>query len=132
MSGDANEARIDDWNLTAGFDLERVGELENVTDELYPLPDYVNVTSLSDVNTTEQIDSFYFYEVSRASAFSILFFAFCVTKLRETVRIARGMQFLEQLLFSNPLRKKICDRHLDKYCYRISKYLCLKYIFKNI
>lgn len=76
----ANEVWIDNWNLTAGFDLERVGELGNVTDELYPLPDYINITSLPDVNTTEQIDSFYFYEVSRAwhFRFYILYFAFCV------------------------------------------------------
>ncbi|TGZ58404.1 Uncharacterized protein DBV15_09628 [Temnothorax longispinosus] len=63
MSGDANQARTDDWNLTAGFDLVSAGELGNVTDELYPLPDYINVTSLPDVNTTEEIDSFYFYEI---------------------------------------------------------------------
>lgn len=78
MFGDANQVRIDDWNLTGGFDLERAGELENVTDELYPLPDYINVTSLPDINTTEEIDSFYFYEVSRASALSVLFLTFCV------------------------------------------------------
>lgn len=74
MSGDVNQARTDDWNLTASFDLERAGELRNLTDELYPFPDYINITSLPDINTTEEIDSFYFYEVSRASAFTFLHF----------------------------------------------------------
>ncbi|KYN23415.1 hypothetical protein ALC57_04289 [Trachymyrmex cornetzi] len=76
MSGDANRARTDDWNLTAGFDLERFEELGNVTDELYPIPDYINVTSLPDVNTTEEIDSFYFYEVSRILYFRLYFLRF--------------------------------------------------------
>jgi len=79
MSGDANQARTEDWNLTAGFDLERTGESGNVTYDLYPLLDYINVTSLSNVNNTEEIDSFYFYEVSTAP-FSILSFAFCVMR----------------------------------------------------
>ncbi|KYQ57218.1 hypothetical protein ALC60_03739 [Trachymyrmex zeteki] len=76
MSGNAYRARIDDWNLTSGFDLERVEELENVTDELYPILDYINVTSLPDVNTTEEIDSFYFYEVRRISYFRFYFLHF--------------------------------------------------------
>ncbi|XP_012541117.1 cardioacceleratory peptide receptor isoform X2 [Monomorium pharaonis] len=85
MFGDANEVRIDDWNLTVGFDLERVGELGNVTDELYPLPDYINVTSLPDVNTTEQIDSFYFYETEQ---FAVLWLLFAVIVAGNTAVLA--------------------------------------------
>ncbi|XP_011877639.1 PREDICTED: cardioacceleratory peptide receptor-like isoform X3 [Vollenhovia emeryi] len=84
MSGDANQALIDDWNLTAGFDRERAGELENVTDELYPL-DYINVTSLPDVNTTEQIDSFYFYETEQ---FAVLWLLFAVIVAGNTAVLA--------------------------------------------
>ncbi|EZA48172.1 hypothetical protein X777_14057 [Ooceraea biroi] len=64
MSGDADQVWTADRNQTAAdFDLEGMG-LGNITDELYPLPDYINVTLLPDVNITEAIDSFYFYEVS--------------------------------------------------------------------
>ncbi|XP_011056707.1 PREDICTED: cardioacceleratory peptide receptor-like isoform X2 [Acromyrmex echinatior] len=85
MSGDANRARTDDWNLTAGFDLERVEELRNVTDELYPIPDYINVTSLPDVNTTEEIDSFYFYETEQ---FAVLWLLFAVIVAGNTAVLA--------------------------------------------
>lgn len=70
MSGDADQTWTADRNqTTAGFDLENA-QPGNVTDELYPLLDYINVTSLPDVNATEAIDSFYFYEVSKiATAF---------------------------------------------------------------
>ncbi|XP_039313653.1 cardioacceleratory peptide receptor isoform X2 [Solenopsis invicta] len=81
----ANEVWIDNWNLTAGFDLERVGELGNVTDELYPLPDYINITSLPDVNTTEQIDSFYFYETEQ---FAVLWLQFAVIVAGNTAVLA--------------------------------------------
>ncbi|KYM83904.1 hypothetical protein ALC53_05666 [Atta colombica] len=76
MSGNANRVRTDDWNLTAGFNLKRVEKLRNITDEFYLIPDYINVTSLPDVNTTEKIDSFYFYEVSRISYFRLYFLHF--------------------------------------------------------
>ncbi|KYM96442.1 hypothetical protein ALC62_12896 [Cyphomyrmex costatus] len=76
MSGDANQVQTDDWNLMAGFDLERIEELGNITDEFYPLLDFINVTSLPDVNTTEEIDSFYFYEVSRILYFRFYFLHF--------------------------------------------------------
>ncbi|KAL0099028.1 hypothetical protein PUN28_020225 [Cardiocondyla obscurior] len=85
MSGDANQARTNDWNLTIGFDLERVGELENVTDELYPLLDYINVTSLLDLNTTEEIDSFYFYETEQ---FAVLWLLFAVIVAGNTAVLA--------------------------------------------
>jgi len=68
MSGDAGQQWTADRNqTTVGFD-SRSAELANITDELYSLLDYINVTLLPDVNATEAIDSFYFYEVS------ILFF----------------------------------------------------------
>lgn len=89
MFGNANQARTDDWNLTAGFDLERAGELGNVTDELYPLPDYINVTSLPDINTTEEIDSFYFYETEQ---FAVLWLLFAVIVAGNTAVLA-GLLF---------------------------------------
>jgi len=58
-----------DRNQTADFNPNWLVGLGNITDELYPLLDYINVTSLTDINTTEEIDSFYFYEVSRVFAF---------------------------------------------------------------
>jgi len=85
MSGDANRVRTDDWNLTAGFDLKRVEKLRNITDEFYPIPDCINVTSLPDVNTTEKIDSFYFYEVSRISTF--FDFIFCIFRDRKGYKL---------------------------------------------
>ncbi|XP_077266200.1 crustacean cardioactive peptide receptor isoform X2 [Temnothorax americanus] len=110
MSGDANQARTDDWNLTAGFDLVSAGELGNVTDELYPLPDYINVTSLPDVNTTEKIDSFYFYETEQ---FAVLWLLFAVIVAGNTAVLAglllgkrrksRMNFFIMQLAFSDLL-----------------------------
>ncbi|KMQ96077.1 pyruvate decarboxylase [Lasius niger] len=57
MYGDANQGRTGDYNQTAGQGLR------NVTDGLYEaLLDHINVTSQPDINVTEEIDSFYFYE----------------------------------------------------------------------
>ncbi|KYN44800.1 hypothetical protein ALC56_00795 [Trachymyrmex septentrionalis] len=116
MSGNANRARTDDWNLTAGFNLGRVEELGNVTDELYPIPDYINVTSLADVNTTEEIDSFYFYEVSRISYFRFYFLHFCDRKCYKLYVVCNfwSIYFLIH-------RANICVT-------KIWKSLCLKYI----
>lgn len=64
MPGDASQAWTVDRNQTSLVLVPEHAGLRNVTDdELYPLPDYINVTLL-DVNATEEIDSFYFYEVS--------------------------------------------------------------------
>lgn len=53
----------DGRNHTVLVGPERDADTRNLTDELYPLPSYINVTLL-DINATEEIDSFYFYEVS--------------------------------------------------------------------
>ncbi|EFN65305.1 hypothetical protein EAG_07244 [Camponotus floridanus] len=59
MFGNANQVRSSECNQTADQGLR------NFTDELCEaLLDYINVTSQPDVNITEEIDSFYFYEVS--------------------------------------------------------------------
>lgn len=81
MLGDASQVRTADRNQTTDFDPDWFG-LKNITDELYPLLDYINVTLLPDVNMTEEIDSFYFYEVSEVFAF--FFFR---RKLRNSARI---------------------------------------------
>lgn len=65
MSEDANQERTGDRNQTfVDFDVDWSDGLKNVT-EIYSSSNYTNFTSLPDVNTTEEIDSFYFYEVSK-------------------------------------------------------------------
>lgn len=65
MSGNHLTRPDDARNRTAHLAEPDRDGLRNVTDDLYPLPDYVNVTLLeAAVNSTDEIDSFYFYEVS--------------------------------------------------------------------
>lgn len=93
---DADQTRTgDDRNHTVLVDTERDAGTRNFTDELYLLPDYINVTLL-DTNSTEEIDSFYFYEVSLQLAFARF-----VLVSRNATRVSRDTQCLVQLRFSD-------------------------------
>jgi len=79
MFGNANQVQSGECNQTADQGLK------NFTDELCEaLLDYINVTSQPDVNVTEEIDSFYFYEVSEGLLQFRIRISRC--KLRETMR----------------------------------------------
>lgn len=79
MYGNANRVRSGECNQTADKGLR------NFTDELCEtLLDYINVTSQPDINVTEEIDSFYFYEVSKGLLQFWISISRC--KLRETIR----------------------------------------------
>lgn len=96
---DADQAlTVNDHNHTVLVSSKRDPGMRNLTDELYPLPDYVNVTLL-DMNATEEIDSFYFYEVSPRVEFS------CVSlgdvPSRKTICVSRDIQRIVQLSFSD-------------------------------
>ncbi|XP_020291901.1 cardioacceleratory peptide receptor-like isoform X2 [Pseudomyrmex gracilis] len=69
MSEDANQERNQTF---VDFDADWRTELKNVT-EIYSSLNYVNFTSLPDVNTTEEIDSFYFYETEQFTVLWLLF-----------------------------------------------------------
>ncbi|XP_072757986.1 cardioacceleratory peptide receptor isoform X2 [Anoplolepis gracilipes] len=105
MYGNVNQARTGDCNQTADQGLR------NITDELYEvLLDYVNVTSQPDVNATEEIDSFYFYETEQ---FAVLWLLFALIVAGNTAVLAglllgkrrksRMDFFIKQLAFADLL-----------------------------
>ncbi|XP_032672759.1 cardioacceleratory peptide receptor-like [Odontomachus brunneus] len=99
----------DNRNHTVLVDLEHDAGTRNFTDELYLLPDYINVTLL-DTNTTEEIDSFYFYETEQ---FTVLWLLFAVIVAGNTAVLAglllgkrrksRMDFFIKQLAFADLL-----------------------------
>ncbi|XP_050453461.1 cardioacceleratory peptide receptor-like isoform X2 [Cataglyphis hispanica] len=105
MYGNANQVRTGECNQTAGQGLR------NITDELCEaLLDYINVTSESNVNATEEIDSFYFYETEQ---FAVLWLLFAVIVAGNTAVLAglllgkrrksRMDFFIKQLAFADLL-----------------------------
>lgn len=116
MYGNANQVRRGDCNQTTDQ------ALRNITDEA--LLNYINVTSESNVNATEEIDSFYFYEVSKGLLQSRI--RIPLRKQREILRIHVSRvtcNFWNSCHFRivKPSRKKIAARQkhgigtLDKY-----------------
>ncbi|XP_070153515.1 cardioacceleratory peptide receptor [Polyergus mexicanus] len=102
MYGNANQVRRDDCNQTADQ------ALRNITDET--LLNYINVTSESNVNATEEIDSFYFYETEQ---FAVLWLLFAIIVAGNTAVLAglllgkrrksRMDFFIKQLAFADLL-----------------------------
>ncbi|KAK2581578.1 hypothetical protein KPH14_002087 [Odynerus spinipes] len=82
---------------------------KNASDGIYLIPEYLNVTSL-DVNATEEIDSFYFYETEQ---FTVLWLLFAVIVAGNTAVLAglllgkrrksRMDFFIKQLAFADLL-----------------------------
>lgn len=63
MSSVVSQTREQRSNRNQSYDVDvTVGK--NATDGIFLITEYLNVTP-SDINATEEIDSFYFYEVNR-------------------------------------------------------------------